>query len=197
MEEQNKDVIGSAMKLMRTLRRKENPAKHESRGAGRLLRVLQENDGMSSRELADRMGIRPASLTEMLNRLEADGILTRQSDPADQRRNRIFIQEKGSVLLKKMKAVRQMEREHINKSLTLDEQEQFVALCEKRVQRGPRRFPDGGGKTEQPKNHGAVAEADVQLSHTLLEAAHRFRAGDHHLIGIRCVSDNTDWTYHR
>ncbi len=131
MEEQNKDVIGSAMKLMRTLRRKENPAKHESRGAGRLLRVLQENDGMSSRELADRMGIRPASLTEMLNRLEADGILTRQPDPADQRRNRIFIQEKGYVLLKKMKAVRQTEREHINKSLTLEEQEQFVALCEK------------------------------------------------------------------
>jgi len=131
MEEQNKDVIGSAMKLMRTLRRKENPAKHESRGAGRLLRILQENDGMSSRELADRMGIRPASLTEMLNRLETDGILTRQPDPADQRRNRIFIQEKGYVLLKKMKAVRQTEREHINKSLTLDEQEQFVALCEK------------------------------------------------------------------
>jgi len=67
----------------------------------------------------------------MLNRLEADGILTRQPDPADQRRNRIFIQEKGDVLLKKMKAVRQTEREHINKSLTLDEQEQFVALCEK------------------------------------------------------------------
>jgi len=131
MEEQNKDVIGSAMKLMRTLRRKENPAKHESRGAGKLLRILQENDGMSSRELADRMGIRPASLTEMLNRLEADGILTRQPDPADQRRNRIFIQEKGYVLLKKMKAVRQTEREHINQSLTLDEQEQFVALCAK------------------------------------------------------------------
>lgn len=131
MEEQNRDVIGSAMKLMRTLRRKENPAKHESRGAGRLLRLLQENDGMSSRELADRMGIRPASLTEMLNRLEADGILTRQPDPADQRRNRIFIQEKGYALLKKMKAVRQTEREHINHSLTFEEQAQFVALCEK------------------------------------------------------------------
>ena len=131
MEEQNKDVIGSAMKLMRTLRRKENPAKHESRGAGKLLRILQENNGMSSRELADRMGIRPASLTEMLNRLEADGILTRQPDPADQRRNRIFIQEKGDALLKKMKAVRQMERERINHSLTLEEQEQFVALCGK------------------------------------------------------------------
>ena len=77
------------------------------------------------------MGIRPASLTEMLNRLEADGILTRQPDPADQRRNRIFIQEKGDALLKKMKAVRQMERERINHSLTLAEQEQFVALCEK------------------------------------------------------------------
>ena len=66
-----------------------------------------------------------------------------------------------------------------------------------RVQRGPRRFPDGGGKTEQPKNHGAVAEADVQLSHTLLEAAHRFRAGDHHLIGIRRVSDDPDRPHHR
>ncbi|PTQ82681.1 DNA-binding MarR family transcriptional regulator [Trichococcus patagoniensis] len=131
MKEHNEDVISSAMKLMRTLRRKENPAKHESRGAGRLLRLLQENDGMSARELADRMGIRPASLSEMLNRLEADGILTRQPDPADQRRNRIFIQEKGYVLLKKMKAVRQTEREHINQSLTLEEQEQFVALCEK------------------------------------------------------------------
>ena len=102
MEETNKDVIGSAMQLMRTLRRKENPAKHESRGSGRLLRLLQENDGMSSRELADRLGIRPASLTEMLNRLEADGILARQPDPADQRRNMIFIQEKGSVLLNKI-----------------------------------------------------------------------------------------------
>ena len=131
MQEQNKDVIGSAMKLMRTLRRRENPTKHESRGAGRLLRILQKNDGMGSRDLADRMGIRPASLTEMLNRLEADGILTRQPDPADQRRNRIFIQEKGDALLKKMKAVRQMERERINHSLTLEEQEQFVALCEK------------------------------------------------------------------
>ncbi|CZR09192.1 MarR family winged helix-turn-helix transcriptional regulator [Trichococcus ilyis] len=131
MEEQTKDVIGSAMKLMRTLRRKENPAKHESRGAGRLLRILQENDGMSARELADRMGIRPASLSEMLNRLEADGIVMRRPDPADQRRNRIFIQEKGYALLKKMKAVRQTEREHINRSLTLEEQEQFVALCEK------------------------------------------------------------------
>jgi hypothetical protein len=30
-----------------------------------------------------------------------------------------------------MKAVRQTEREHINKSLTLAEQEQFVVLCEK------------------------------------------------------------------
>ena len=131
MQEQNKDVIGSAMKLMRTLRRRENPTKHESRGAGRLLRILQKNDGMGSRDLADRMGIRPASLTEMLNRLEADGILMRQPDPADQRRNRIFIKEKGIDLLEKMKAVRETERSHINQSLTPEEQEQFVALCEK------------------------------------------------------------------
>lgn len=46
-------------------------------------------EGLSQRELAERMAIEPATLTRHLDRLEADGLITRRRDPDDRRILRI------------------------------------------------------------------------------------------------------------
>lgn len=144
---ENTDVIGCVMRLMRTLRRTQKSDKNESRGAVRLLRILEKEDGLTSRELAERVDIRPASLTERLNLLEADGIVKRVPDDRDQRKVRIFIQEEGYLIIEKSKALRKMENDHINKVLTDDEQETFCAICEK-LAKSLETFHDEGGSAK-------------------------------------------------
>jgi DNA-binding MarR family transcriptional regulator len=142
---ENRDVIGCVMRLMRTLKRTHKPDRHESRGAGRLLRVLASEDGLTSRELAERVEIRPASLTERLNQLEADGIVKRVPDEKDQRKVRIFIQEEGYRVIERFKVLRQMENDRINEVLTEEEQDVFCSICEKLTKSMEGFHEEGGG----------------------------------------------------
>lgn len=48
------------------VRRKERPAKNESRSSVRLLRILGKENGLQSSELAERMEIRASSLTKTI-----------------------------------------------------------------------------------------------------------------------------------
>lgn len=66
MMEKQQDVFSSVMKLTRAMRRKERPAKNESRSSVRLLRILGKENGLQSSELAERMEIRASSLTKTI-----------------------------------------------------------------------------------------------------------------------------------
>ncbi len=55
------------------------------RGQGRLMRRLLVCDGASPKELAQDMDIRPASLSELLAKLEAKGLVERTPNEADRR----------------------------------------------------------------------------------------------------------------
>jgi len=59
------------------------------------LRVLNEGDGITQRELADRAKISGATLVPIVRWLAARGYLKRKSDPADRRKVRIFLTAKG------------------------------------------------------------------------------------------------------
>ncbi|MFE4710161.1 MULTISPECIES: MarR family winged helix-turn-helix transcriptional regulator [Paenibacillus] len=52
-------------------------------------------DGMTQKELHERLGIRPASLTNLLNALVEGGWVVRKSDPQDARSKRIYLTEAG------------------------------------------------------------------------------------------------------
>lgn len=61
----------------------------------RVLEVLGHRDGFSHRELAGRVGITPATLTPVVDTLEATGELRRERDPADRRIVRLVITKAG------------------------------------------------------------------------------------------------------
>jgi DNA-binding MarR family transcriptional regulator len=60
-----------------------------------VLGVLARRDGLSHRELAGRLGLTPATLTPVLDRLEEAGELRRERDPEDRRVVRLLITGAG------------------------------------------------------------------------------------------------------
>ena len=60
-----------------------------------LLKRLTEKDGMSQKELAGMLNVKPATLTVMIDRMEKTGFVERKSDPKDQRVSRVFLTGKG------------------------------------------------------------------------------------------------------
>ncbi len=60
-----------------------------------LTHALEADPPASQRELADRMGIGGATLVRHLDRLEAEGLVTRRADPDDRRVTRIDLTDAG------------------------------------------------------------------------------------------------------
>ena len=127
------DVILASLKLARAMRRCP-PERGEAPfppAVGRLLACAAENPGVSSRELCELLDVRPSSLSEMLARAEADGLLTRAADEADKRVQRITLTEKGSRLISELKSARDEDARKKTSCLTEEEKKQFCELCEK------------------------------------------------------------------
>ena len=111
------------------------------RGQGFALMHLWHNDGVPQRELAEAMHIRPASATNMLQRMERDGWIERARDERDQRLVRVFLTKKAKSLRKKAReAFRQMEEE-LSAVYTKEEQETLHRLLMKLHDR----FAEHGG----------------------------------------------------
>lgn len=67
-------------------------------GAFPALLHLWERDGLTQRDLVDRLGIEQPTMAATLNRMERDGLITRQRDGADARVQRIRLTQKARGL---------------------------------------------------------------------------------------------------
>ena len=78
-------------------------AKHGvSSGQWRSLRVLWDEDGITQRELSDRVGATEATTVLMIRSLVRDGFVVRSSDPSDRRKVRITLTPKARRLQSKL-----------------------------------------------------------------------------------------------
>lgn len=63
-----------------------------------VLLSLWKKDGLQVARLGRRAGLEPSTMTGLLDRMERDGLVTRQADPNDRRAQRIFLTEDGRVI---------------------------------------------------------------------------------------------------
>ncbi|WP_027308633.1 MarR family winged helix-turn-helix transcriptional regulator [Caloramator sp. ALD01] len=96
-----------------------------------LLFTLYKNDGQSQREIADKLHIKPATITVMLNRMEKAGLVTRRQDVEDQRISRVYLTEKGREKCEQLKNIMVDLNEHCFGNFTEEEKEVFKTLLEK------------------------------------------------------------------
>ena len=67
-------------------------------GQEMVLMELWQEDGLRGGELASRLGVEPPTVTKMLRRLEACGLIERRTDPTDARSLRVYLTPQGRSL---------------------------------------------------------------------------------------------------
>jgi DNA-binding MarR family transcriptional regulator len=60
-------------------------------------RIIEVKEGLSQRELAGYVHIKPATVTVMLQKMEKSGLITRIPDEEDRRITRIYLTEQGKT----------------------------------------------------------------------------------------------------
>lgn len=86
-----------------------------------ILFVLDKHGSCSQRELADRIGVTPPSMTVAIQKLEKIGYLKKLTDPNDQRVSRVEITEEGAACVKEAKKVLEHIEEILVKNMSLEE----------------------------------------------------------------------------
>ena len=93
--------------------------------------MLSLHGPMKQTELAERLDIRPQSLTVAMTKLETAGLVTRTRDGKDRRQVMVEITEEGRRHSEKIEANRSRAAEELLAGLSEDEKETVFRLLEK------------------------------------------------------------------
>ena len=102
-------------------------------GQYRCLEQLDKADGISQQELADALGIRPASLSELLSKLEQKGHIKRSPSERDRRCLLVYLTDAGRVTLSENIRSRRQLHADIFSPLSAEEKETLYSILRKIV----------------------------------------------------------------
>jgi DNA-binding MarR family transcriptional regulator len=101
------------------------------RAQGIVLLQLCQHDGISQRQIVQARHVSPATMTNMLQRMERDGWITRERDSDDQRMVRVYLTEKAKSLRKEAQQTFRGMEEELASVYTDEEKEIFCRLLMK------------------------------------------------------------------
>jgi DNA-binding MarR family transcriptional regulator len=93
-----------------------------------LLVALADSPSLPVGELAMAAGVSPPTATRMLDGLERDGIVTRESSPDDRRKVVIRLTDEGKRLVRRRKRAAEKRRRAVYESLSDSEREHATHL---------------------------------------------------------------------
>ncbi|WP_058303424.1 MarR family winged helix-turn-helix transcriptional regulator [Gorillibacterium timonense] len=104
-----------------------------ARGQGHLLGVLLARDGMTQKELSNLLQVRPASLGELVSKLELNGLVERRTNEEDKRVINVFLTEKGRAAISGVVDSRSAMIDPLFAALNEDEKLQLSGLLGKLI----------------------------------------------------------------
>jgi DNA-binding MarR family transcriptional regulator len=93
-----------------------------------ILGLLHDHGGLAQRELMQEMNIDPSILVTLLNPLEADGLVSRERDPADRRRHLVTLTPAGERALVSASRAQKETEDALFACLDDEQREQLGAL---------------------------------------------------------------------
>ena len=129
--ERRNDVTRSVLKLMRAMRRRPMHELEFPPAVGRMLMTLREHDGAAPSELCEIMDVRPSSMSELLGRMEENGLVTRVVNETDSRATKVFLSEGGKAAVSRIETRFFEENAKLAACFTEEESAAFCALCDK------------------------------------------------------------------
>lgn len=92
---------------------------------------LWEKDGLTQKQLVERLHIEQATMANTLARMERDGLVTRKKDPSDGRVQRVWLTPQARAMQPDATAAAAEQNAASLRGLTEGEQQQFIALMKK------------------------------------------------------------------
>jgi DNA-binding MarR family transcriptional regulator len=97
-------------------------------GQDQIMLALDRDDGQTPGALADRLGVRPPTITKTINRLQAQGFLEKRTSNSDARQAHIFLTEAGREMIVAIeKSVKKTEKQAL-KGLDKKDQKALAKL---------------------------------------------------------------------
>lgn len=100
-------------------------------GQYRILLILSKNPGMAQKELQDFLRIKSGSISEILLKMETNGLISRSKAQEDKRKVIIELTDLGLTKVKELTSEYEKENESLFNCLNDDECRQLKALLEK------------------------------------------------------------------
>ena len=100
-------------------------------GQYRILLILSKNPGMAQKELQDFLRIKSGSISEILLKMEVNGLISRSKAQEDKRKVIIEVTDLGLTKVKELTSEYEKENESLFNCLNDDECRQLKTLLEK------------------------------------------------------------------
>lgn len=100
-------------------------------GQPKFLALIKENEGVTQKELAKMHNVKPATITGMLSKLEANQFVYRVPDEIDKRNLRVYLTPEGHQLAEKSQKFIIRLTEKMFEGFTKEELQMFLQLTEK------------------------------------------------------------------
>ena len=121
----------SAVRLLVRCARHLNHRRGSRPGQERILYLLMKNKTMTQKELQKEMEIAQGSMSEILIKLEAQGLIEKKKNPADARSVVLSLSEKGYEIAVANHKLWHAGEEHLLDALNEAEKESLRIICEK------------------------------------------------------------------
>jgi len=123
--------LGMTAKAARAVAEREMAANGSTLSAVIIARIVAAEPGLSQRQLADRMHIQGPTVLRHLDRMEAEGLITRTRDDRDRRVQRIDLTPKGHAVRTELEAVADATSASLTQIFTADELAAFEGYLDR------------------------------------------------------------------
>ena len=130
----NVDVLSSLTATVRALRaRLDRELRTEGLRLGQyqVLSILWEEDGLTPRELSNRLSVEMPTVTRTVQRMVRDGLVHREDHPSDARSVYIRLTPKGENLRPMIQRLLERETSLFLQGFSESERRQFIELLER------------------------------------------------------------------
>lgn len=117
-----------------------------------VLSAIQEDPGISQRQLASSFGVDQASLGDMVDELETKGLVERKVDKGDRRARRLHVTRQGAALRDRLRPRLLAAQEQILAPLSKPERKQLIDMLVRVLESNDAYARPGTGRRKSNRN---------------------------------------------
>lgn len=127
-------ALGAAVRALRARLERELQPHGLHVGQQQVLRALWERDGLTPREIAERLSVEMPTVTRAVQRMERGGFVRRAAHPGDARSVRVLLTPKGCAVREVVDALLERQTQAALRGFDDAERRQIAALLQRIVE---------------------------------------------------------------